>query len=458
MPEPTTDRINGISQVPGIPNADGTPYKPPESAPPPPPGSGVVSSSTPVVADENATKNNVAGLSVPDPNEEAARKASEDYMKLLEQQQAELERQRQQDLTGIGAQFDEYGRQLTGEQNKERATTSVALQRIGGYLGGSASSVGALNNLAQTHRQEVAALQAKKTAAIQAANNAINSKRFDIAKAMAQEAKDLAASIADRRDKFFTQSLQLTQEKRQQDEQKYKRDTDTIDSLASTFADSIKGMKSEDAAKYIQSAAKDLKLDPNLLLGAVNSLSYKQRVTETASVTSLASKYLSAGINPQEDDFATASAKVRNSKEYKLDIRKSELEISKMSNSLNEKPIDYSSPILSLYANATGKIVSSPSEVRAILGYTESILGDKEIIPDDTPFPARIQGTITESDARKLLSDSFVKFGKGGDDEVPDSDVWMWIAGSEASSMTDSEKKQTIMEIFGKNPEDFGIY
>lgn len=182
------------------------------------PGAGIVSSSDRVVAGENATKNTVAGLTAPDPNGEAVKAASDAYIKLLQDQQAQLETRRQADLTGIGLQFDEAKRQAGIQQEKEKATTATALQRMGGYLGGSVSAVGALNNLAQTHQQEISALEAKKASAIQTANNAINEKQFALAQAMAKEAKDVAVEIADRRDKFFAQSLQLVQEQRQQDE------------------------------------------------------------------------------------------------------------------------------------------------------------------------------------------------------------------------------------------------
>lgn len=195
-------------------------------------GAGIVSSSAPVVAQENNTKNTVAGLMAPDPSSTAVQAASDSYIKLLKDQQQMLEQRRQQDLTGIGAQFDEAKRQAGDQQKKEVATTSTALQRIGGYLGNSASSVGALNNLAQTHQQEMTALEGKRAAAIQAANNAINDKQFELAAKMAQEAKQVAVDIADRRDKFFSQSLQLVQEQRQQDKFLQEKYTEQLKNLS----------------------------------------------------------------------------------------------------------------------------------------------------------------------------------------------------------------------------------
>lgn len=210
-------------------------------------GAGIVSSSTPVVTRENETKATVAGLSIPDPSGKAVQEASDAYIKLLKDQQMQLESRRQADYAGIGAQFDEAKRQAGIQQGKEVATTSTALQRIGGYLGNSASSVGALNNLAQTHQQEMTALEGKRAAAIQAANNAINEKQFQLAQAMAQEAKDVAVQIAERRDKFFNQSLELVREQRQQDE-----------FLKTKYTEQLKNLSYIDPAKIAPEALKEI--------------------------------------------------------------------------------------------------------------------------------------------------------------------------------------------------------
>ncbi len=151
------DRINGISQNPNVPNSDGSPYTANGAAGAvlgkdigsSTAGAGIVSSSDPVVANENGIKNTVANLSVPDPNAKAVQDASDNYMKLLQTQQSQLETQRQSEIKAIEGQFGEAKRQTGIQQDKETATTSTALQRIGGYLGGSASAVGALNNLFQ---------------------------------------------------------------------------------------------------------------------------------------------------------------------------------------------------------------------------------------------------------------------------------------------------------------------
>jgi len=177
-----------------------------------------VSDSSSVVQNEKNTIASVGGLSVPSPAEMEARTASENYIKTLEEQSKALETRRAAEEARINSEFNAKIKGTEEAQKKETGATTVALQRIGGFLGGSASAVGALNNLAQTHRTEIGALEAKKQSAISEANNAITDKQFTLASLKAKEAKDLSSEINSRRDKFFTQALSLVQEQRQKEQ------------------------------------------------------------------------------------------------------------------------------------------------------------------------------------------------------------------------------------------------
>jgi len=419
----------------------------------------IVSSSDNVVQDERNTTSLIKGLNIPDPNIETTKKASEDYMKLIDDQLTKLEERRKAEIEGINASFDATKVKTEDAQNREKGTTNVALMRAGGYLGTQISGVGVLNNLAQTHRQEITALEAKRAAAIREANNAIDDKSFELARKKAEEVKNLDKEINDRRNKFFDQSIKLSEEIRQTESSTLKNAIDRSERIAPTLLESIAGMDETQSLNYIISAAKDLRIDPNLLMGEVNKLSAERAEKEAAQVVSLATKYPSAGIS-RSDSFDVAQQKVRGSKEYKLDIAKAEADLTNTRSLINTRAanesIDYGNPILSLYANSTGKLVGGPSEARAVMGYAENVLGEKEIVSDKFEGPLS-DNQIKEADAKKLLGDAFLQFAKTKDVELPDSTVWSWLSSEEARGMSDEEKKQEIMSN-GKNPEDFGIY
>lgn len=434
--------------------------------------SNIVSSSAPVVQDERNTTNTIKGLNVPDPSVESARAASDAYMKLIDDQVKALEERRKSEIEGINKSFDDTKVKTEDAQTREKGTTNVALMRTGGYLGTQISGVGVLNNLAQTHRQEISALEGKRAAAIQAANNAITDKQFALAKEKAQEVKDLDKEINTRRNKFFDQTLSLSQENRLEESSNLKNSLDRVEKMGPTILASIEGMDAGQARDFILNMSKDLGIDANLLLGEVNGLTAKKAEEETKQIYTLASKYPSAGILPT-DSFAVAQDKIRSSKEYKLDIARAEADLTNTRSLINQRvkdeAVDYNDPILALYGETTGELVSSPSKARAVQGYADSLLFGKEIVSDSmaTKFAGPFkEGTvnalgpnqISETDAKTLLRDAFVKFNKQKDVEVPDSAVWQWLSTPEAQALDDESKKQQIMEMAGKNPEDFGIY
>lgn len=176
-----------------------------------------VSSSLPIVNQEKSVTDAIAALSTPSPTEQAAKDASENYMKVLQQQYDALEARRAKEIETIEKNFEATKRSTEDAQNRETGTTNVAITRVGGYLGTQISGVGVLNNLALSHRQEIGTLEAKKAAAINEANNAITDKQFDIARLKAAEVKDISKEINDRRNKFFDQSMQIIQEQRAQE-------------------------------------------------------------------------------------------------------------------------------------------------------------------------------------------------------------------------------------------------
>lgn len=177
-----------------------------------------VSSSDAAVQNENNITQTVGGLSAPNISITNAQNASQAVYDLIDKQNAELEKRRAEQTAQIEASFAESKRQTGISQQKETGATNVALQRTGGYLGTQISGVGVLNNLAQTHQIEMGALEAKRVAAIQEANSAINDQQFKLAAAKADEVKRLEKEINDRSNTFFDQTMKITQENRAQEE------------------------------------------------------------------------------------------------------------------------------------------------------------------------------------------------------------------------------------------------
>jgi hypothetical protein len=127
-----------------------------------------------------------------------------------------LEKRRQQQMESINRQFDITKTQTQDAQKKEFGATNAGLIRAGGYLGDSGSAQGVINNLGEKQRLEIATLEAKRQDAINAAQNAIDDKQFALASAKASDIKSLEKEINDRKNTFFNQILNLTQEDRAQ--------------------------------------------------------------------------------------------------------------------------------------------------------------------------------------------------------------------------------------------------
>ena len=69
--------------------------------------------------------------------------------------------------------------------------------------------------------------------------------------------------------------------------------------------------------------------------------------------------------------------------------------------------IDFSDPLLVLYAQATGDISITKNKVRVLKAVSENVLAGRTIVPDDTPIPELTQDKITESSFAALLEGEF---------------------------------------------------
>ena len=195
-----------------------TPSKTVTSVTTPPPAGTITSTSTPVVNQENTTAQTVDGLTNPTPNNDTSG-LSAAYQKVQDSIQAQRDNLNAQ-LTGqeasINSQFDAEKAADIKAQTSETATTNVALQRVGGYLGTQISAVGALNNLTATHQAEIATLEAKRAQALQEARDAKNSKDMELAQQLADSVKGYDQEINSRRNTYFDQVTSLNNQIRQQ--------------------------------------------------------------------------------------------------------------------------------------------------------------------------------------------------------------------------------------------------
>jgi len=152
----------------------------------------------------------------------------------LDDYAAKLALRRREEIKGINEGFGVAKTQLEEGQKKETGSTTVGIARTGGYLGGSASGTGVMLNLAQSHRNEVVSLEAKRQNAILEANKAYDDKDFAVARERVKEAKDIEQQIYNRNQDFWNNQLKLQTESRAQDTFLQKKYGDQLEALSIT--------------------------------------------------------------------------------------------------------------------------------------------------------------------------------------------------------------------------------
>ncbi len=178
-----------------------------------------VSSSASVLTQENNTTNALKTLTGQSPDFKALMDTYKNSTDTIASYQTQLEARRVAEIDRINKQYEQNKADTTTAQNKEKGTTNVALTRLGGYLGGSGSGSGVIENLAVTHRAELAKLDTARDAAIQAANNAVSDKQFALAQEKVNEANQLQSNIYSRQQDFFNNALKLSNEQRANQDQ-----------------------------------------------------------------------------------------------------------------------------------------------------------------------------------------------------------------------------------------------
>lgn len=286
--------------------------------------SGVVTSSTPEVNNENNTKSTVNGLAagsgtststvgglgaaIPGasadgaangngPDTSSAQNASDQYAATLQTYMAQLEQRRAAEIASINSDFAEQQTELGQSQKSETGSTTAMLARAGGYLGSSGSGTGVLLNLAQTHATEVANLESKKQAAIQAAQSAIDDSEFGVAEKMAQNAKDIEQTINDRKQQFFDDTQKVIDEQRNDSQFQQTKVQDDLKALSGIDPATIPQGKKDEIDQYYgtpgftdkyiaaQQAATQADTQAKVLANQKNMLDLLQSIPEGKTVT-----------------------------------------------------------------------------------------------------------------------------------------------------------------------------
>jgi hypothetical protein len=151
------------------------------------------------------------GTTTTGPDTSSATSASDQYMQGLQTYLQQLQASDAAQIDSINQDYATQETNLSNTQKSETGSTTAMLARSGGYLGGSASGTGVLLTLAQSHAAELADLESKKNAAIQAAQAADQKGESDIVNQMNQQAITLEQTINDRKQQFFTDTQNAIQ-------------------------------------------------------------------------------------------------------------------------------------------------------------------------------------------------------------------------------------------------------
>ena len=135
---------------------------------------GVTSSDAPVVQQEQAAATSIASAATNNPMAQT--------LALLDQQIGNIKTQLNTDVKNINDSYAQSQKTLEGKQAQETGQQSVQLANAGGYLGYTGSGQGVMLKLAESHRAEISALDAKRQQAIAEAQQAAANRRWDIVK------------------------------------------------------------------------------------------------------------------------------------------------------------------------------------------------------------------------------------------------------------------------------------
>lgn len=236
--------------------------------------------------------------------------------KNLQDRQAQLKAEREQELTNINSSFELQGKDLAHGQANETGAQSASLARIGGYLGDNASGMGAAISLQNLHVQQIQGLEAKRQAALLAAQQAYNEQDFKLADQLVQESKQYHSQMLDAQKQYADQQVQ--QAGLEKDKVVAQQKKQEIQQAAQDFA--LKYSIPEDKPFYslggtVYNTADRTPAKPGSYNNADVFVLTGNKAAERDMVAAMQKEYPDAGITP-DDTIAQASAKLQNSKIY----------------------------------------------------------------------------------------------------------------------------------------------
>lgn len=253
-------------------------------------------------------------------------------------ERAALTARREEDLANISQGFEDTRISTEKAQEREYGSRSTGLVTSGGgFLGATQSQEGVLQGLRSDQRDELTALETKKQAAIQQARNAYDDKDFALARELVKSAKDLENTIYTRKNAYSDKAIQLSRYAEQDKQTQFRNSLDIIDRTAASIYDTIQGMDANAATKIIRKYANDAGVDPTILVGKLSEIVQSKKDKISTSLSTLASKYVSAGIDPFKDTLVSARQKILNSVEYRQDITKGQADINNINSLITER-------------------------------------------------------------------------------------------------------------------------
>lgn len=183
----------------------------------------------------------------------------------IQQWREELEKQRQARINEINAQADVDRRNTQSSQQGEVGSFNLGLAGMGA-LGRTVSGTSALQKQAATHREELAALDAKRQAAINAAQSAYTAKDFEAAQYYLKSAQDLRAQRQSAYQKLLDNEMKVAQESRTQSEYELTYQQSIADQLAGSLVDDSGNMPTD---QELMQYAEAYGVDPNILKSQV---------------------------------------------------------------------------------------------------------------------------------------------------------------------------------------------
>ncbi len=315
----------------------------------------------PVTADSSGTRamNTATGNDIQQYlgsfNDASLRAASDAEARQIQAERDALTARKDAEVANIEKSFGDTADATVRAQGSEYASRSTNLITSGGgFLGSTQSQQGVLQNLRETQRTELSALETKKQAAILQAKNAYDDKDFTLARDLVQSAKDLETTIYNRQKDYADRAISISRYNEQDKQTAFKNSLDVVDRTAAGAYDAIQNMAPAAKAAYITSMATNLGVDPNILASKISEIEQSKKQVVQTAVMSLAAKYISAGINPATDDFATATAKVKASPDYKRDVQKAEADIASAAALADQRKADSQFGAISSADKTTG--------------------------------------------------------------------------------------------------------